>query len=125
MRTPFRRFRSFRKAGWLLVAALLCAASLTTVLAAAGSFGKPAAPMGFQTPAVLSLTLSPSTIAGGSGGSSTGTVTLNGPAPAGGAVVTLASSNIELAAIAAERHGTGRRHQRDLYRRDQRQLPRL
>ena len=54
--------------------------------------------MGFQTPGVLSLTLSPSTIAGGSGGSSTATVTLNGPAPAGGAVVTLASSNIELAA---------------------------
>ena len=98
MRIPFRRFRSFRKTGLLLVAALLCAASLTTVLAAAGSFGKPAAPMGFQTPGVLSLTLSPSTIAGGSGGSSTGTVTLNGPAPAGGAVVTLASSNIELAA---------------------------
>ena len=98
MRTPFRRFRSFEKAGLLLVAALLCAASLTTVLAAAGSFGKPAAPMGFQTPGVLSLTLSPSTIAGGSGGSSTATVRLTGPAPAGGAVVALASSNIELAA---------------------------
>jgi hypothetical protein len=51
-----------------------------------------------QTPAIASLTLSPSTIAGGSGSSATGTVTLSAPAPAGGAVVTLASSNIELAA---------------------------
>lgn len=47
---------------------------------------------------VLSLTLDPTTIAGGSAGSSTGTITLNAPAPAGGVVVTLASSNVELAA---------------------------
>ena len=47
---------------------------------------------------VLSVTLNPSTIAGGTGGTSTGTVTLNAPAPAGGVVVTLASSNVELAA---------------------------
>ena len=47
---------------------------------------------------VLSLALSPSTIAGGSGAASTGTVTLNAPAPAGGVVVTLGSSNVELAA---------------------------
>ncbi len=67
----------------ILVAALLCAAST---------------PVAFQTPGVLSLTLSPTTIAGGSGDSSTGTVTLNAPAAAGGVVVTLASSNIELAA---------------------------
>jgi len=49
-------------------------------------------------PGVASLTLSPSTIAGGSGGGATGTVTLGGAAPAGGTVVTLASSNTALAA---------------------------
>jgi len=80
----------------LLVAALLCAASLKTVLAADGA--TPAIPAAFQTPSILSLTLSPATISGGSGDSSTGTVTLNAPAPGGGVVVTLASSNIELAA---------------------------
>jgi len=47
---------------------------------------------------VASLTLNPSTVSGGTGATSTGTVTLNAPAPAGGVVVTLASSNVELAA---------------------------
>jgi hypothetical protein len=42
-------------------------------------------------PVLMSLTLNPSSITGG--GSSTGTVTLDGPAPAGGAVVFLSSSN--------------------------------
>jgi hypothetical protein len=44
------------------------------------------------------LTCSPSVIAGGSGGSATCTVTLSAAAPAGGTVVTLTSSLIELAA---------------------------
>lgn len=48
---------------------------------------------------ILSLTLNPTTIAGGSGASSIGTVTLNAAAPAGGVVVTLASSNFELATM--------------------------
>lgn len=47
---------------------------------------------------VAALTLNPATIVGGSGVSATGTITLNAPAPAGGVVVTLASSNLELAA---------------------------
>jgi len=47
---------------------------------------------------VTSLTLTPSTIAGGSGGTSTATVTLSGAAPAGGTVVTLGTSNPALAA---------------------------
>jgi hypothetical protein len=47
---------------------------------------------------IVSLTLNPNTITGGSGGSSTGTVTLSAPAPAGGALVTLSSSNVALAA---------------------------
>jgi len=47
---------------------------------------------------VSSLACSPSIIAGGSGGSATCTVTLSGAAPAGGTLVTLTSSLIELAA---------------------------
>jgi hypothetical protein len=47
---------------------------------------------------ISSLTLNPPTIAGGSSGTATGTVTLNAPAPAGGVLVTLTSSNTELAA---------------------------
>src|SRR3990172_9197803 len=49
---------------------------------------------------VISLTCSPSVITGGSGGSATCTVALDAPAPAGGTVVTLTSSLIELAASA-------------------------
>jgi len=48
-------------------------------------------------PKLSSLTLSPSTVTGGS--TSTGTVTLSGPAPAGGALVELASSKPALAAV--------------------------
>ena len=47
---------------------------------------------------VASLTLNPTTINGGSGGISIGTVTLNAPAPAGGVIVTLTSTNVGLAA---------------------------
>jgi hypothetical protein len=43
------------------------------------------------TPALSSITLSPSSVLGGN--TSTGTVTLTGPAPGAGAVVTLSSSN--------------------------------
>jgi len=49
-------------------------------------------------PTVVALTLSPSTIAGGSGASSQGTVTLSDPAPAGETLVLLSSSLTELAA---------------------------
>jgi hypothetical protein len=47
---------------------------------------------------VVSVTLNPATIAGGTGGSATGTVAIGQPAPAGGRVITLASSNTDLAA---------------------------
>jgi len=53
-------------------------------------------PINAQTTSTLAC--SPSVIAGGSGESSTCTVTLSAPAPAGGTVVTLASSLVELAA---------------------------
>jgi hypothetical protein len=42
---------------------------------------------------VSSLTLNPTSVVGGPLGTSTGTVTLNGPAPSGGAVVLLSSNN--------------------------------
>ena len=48
-------------------------------------------------PVLISLTLSPSAIKRGH--KSTGTVTINGPAPAGGARVTLASSNTLIATV--------------------------
>src|SRR5438093_12162702 len=54
--------------------------------------------LGQPGPTVASVGLSPSTIAGGSGGTSTGTVTLNSLAPAGGILVSLSSSNTSLAA---------------------------
>lgn len=47
---------------------------------------------------VASVNLTPSTIDGGSGALATGTVTLAGPAPAGGEVIDLTSSNVALAA---------------------------
>ncbi len=47
---------------------------------------------------VSTLQLSPATIAGGSGAAATGTVTLSEPAPAGGSLITLSSSNSALAA---------------------------
>jgi hypothetical protein len=46
-------------------------------------------------PTLSSLGLNPTSVVGG--GSSTGTVTLNGPAPSGGAIVSLSSSNTNVA----------------------------
>ena len=65
-----------------------------SVLVLALLFGAP----GVARAAVVSVTLSPATITGGSGGLSTGTVTVSVPAPAGGQVVRLTSSNTDLAA---------------------------
>src|SRR5439155_20988834 len=52
--------------------------------------------LGQTGPTVASVAPSPSTIAGGSGGTATGTVTLNSLAPAGGILVALTSSNTSL-----------------------------
>ena len=57
--------------------------------------GAPAPPQ--PSPTLAALTLSPPSVAGGQ--TSTGTVTLGGPAPSGNAVVTLASSNDSVASI--------------------------
>jgi hypothetical protein len=64
----------------------------------AGQIGRASSQSSEVYEGVVALTLNPSTVSGGTGGTSTGTVTLNAPAPAGGVVVTLASSNVELAA---------------------------
>ena len=88
---PRRRNQSVRTIGSILLGTLL--------IAGLGGSSLGPAIVSAQSPSVASLTLSPSTIAGGSGSSATGTVTLSAPAPAGGVVVTLASSNIELAAM--------------------------
>ena len=50
-------------------------------------------------PVLASLTVNPSSVVGGS--PSTGTVTLTGPAPAGGALVSLSSSNTSAATVPA------------------------
>ena len=50
-------------------------------------------------PALVSVALNPATVTGGAG--STGTVKLSAPAPAGGAVVTLTSGNINAATVPA------------------------
>ncbi len=55
-------------------------------------------PAAMAAATVTSLTLSPSTIAGGSGATSTATVTLSEPAPSGGTLVTIGTSNSSLAA---------------------------
>src|SRR2546422_1279258 len=77
-----------RKSLALSLWAIPCAISLYACSLALGQTG----------PTVTSVVLSPSTIAGGSGGTSTGTVTLNSLAPAGGILVSLSSSNTSLAA---------------------------
>ncbi len=51
--------------------------------------------------ALSSLSLKPSSVIGGPLGSSTGTVTLSGPAPSGGAIVSLSSSNPSVASVPA------------------------
>ncbi|MBZ5690072.1 MAG: cadherin-like domain-containing protein [Acidobacteriia bacterium] len=50
-------------------------------------------------PGVASVTLNPASVTGGT--SSVGTVTLSGPAPSGGAIVTLTSSNTAVATVPA------------------------
>jgi Domain of unknown function (DUF4082)/Bacterial Ig domain/Carboxypeptidase regulatory-like domain len=64
----------------------------TTSLTISGTYGSTQSASFTVTPPVLSsLSLNPTSVPGGA--SSGGTVTLNGPAPSGGAVVNLSSSN--------------------------------
>jgi hypothetical protein len=84
------------------------AVSFTTQTIKGVSYGVFSATSGFYqatygggAPAVVlsSVTLNPASVVGGSG--STGTVTLSGPAPTGGALVTLSSSNTAVAQVPA------------------------
>jgi hypothetical protein len=74
--------------------ALFSARLLACALLTVGAFSGPA----LATATIASLTLSPATIDGGTGGTSTATVTLSEAAPAGGTVATIAISNPGLAA---------------------------
>ncbi|HEY5176475.1 MAG TPA: PQQ-binding-like beta-propeller repeat protein [Terriglobales bacterium] len=65
-------------------------ATRVTITASYGT-GRVSATLTVNPPSLVSLTLVPTTVRGGT--PSTGTVVLNGPAPAGGVVVRLSSSN--------------------------------
>jgi len=65
----------------------------TVTISASYGGGTQAASLTVIPPIPSSLTLNPSSVVGGPLGSSTGTVTLNGPAPAGGVRITLSSNN--------------------------------
>lgn len=71
----------------------------TAVLSATANGVRARSTLAILGPRIQTLTLSPSTIA--SGGTITGTVTLNVAAPTGGKVVTLASANTAVATVAA------------------------
>src|SRR6266699_1826702 len=85
-----RGARSGRRTGWTAIARCLLA------LASASALSGTAALAGTV---VISLTLTPSSIKGGSGATSTGTVTLASAAPSGGQAVALSSTIPALAAV--------------------------
>ena len=69
------------------------AASTSATVSASFGGGTQTAILTVLPPVVSSLTLNPTSVVGGPLGTSTGTVTLNGPAPAGGAQVLVSSNN--------------------------------
>lgn len=69
------------------------AASTSVTISASFGGGARTAILTVLPPAVSSLTLNPNSVVGGPLGTSTGTVTLNGPAPAGGSQVLVTSDN--------------------------------
>ena len=75
--------------------------SSTTIARISGLFGgvTRSSNLTVNLPSLSSLSLNPSTVQGGN--SSTGTVTLSGPAPTGGAVVSLSNSNTSTATVPA------------------------
>src|SRR5262245_7324417 len=72
--------------------------SLRSLTAAACTLLLALAAPAVATADVVSITLNPTTIVGGTGGSAVGTVALAQPAPAGGRTINLVSSNTDLAA---------------------------
>ena len=91
-----------RKDEWEVARTAVAASTTVTISATYGGATRsasltvtPAAP---PAPALSSLTLNPRSVVGGMQ-SSTGTVTLSGPAPTGGAQVALSSSNPGAASV--------------------------
>ena len=72
-------------------------AAVSTAVITASYSGSASATITVNPPVASSVVLNPTSVAGGTG--STGTVTLNGPAPTGGALVTLASDNTAAAQV--------------------------
>ncbi len=72
-------------------------ANTTATITATSGIAMDTATLDVLTPTPVNLVINPSTVPGGS--PSTGTVTLNGPAPAGGVVVALSSSNPAAASV--------------------------
>jgi len=69
------------------------AASTSVTISASYGNGTHTASLTVLPPVLSSLSLTPKSVIGGPLGSSTGTVTLNGPAPSGGALLSLSRSN--------------------------------
>jgi len=81
------------------ITTLPVSASNSVTISASYGGGTRSATLTVNRPALSSLSRSPSTVVGGN--PSTGTVTLSGPAPTGGAVVSLSSSNTSAARVPA------------------------
>ena len=75
------------------------ATSTSVTISGAYGGGTQTATLTVIPPVLSSLTLNPTSVVGGPLGPSTGTVTLNAPAPAGGAQVALSSSNPSAASV--------------------------
>jgi subtilisin family serine protease len=93
--TQNRLARTSRRRPDLAVAVVLLAVSLCSYSCG----GITASPPTSSSPTISSLSLNPTSVNGGN--PSTGKVTLSGPAPSGGAVVSLSSSNISAATVPA------------------------
>ena len=83
----------------LFTAGTTAGGPFTVTAGSGGVTGTAKVTVALPPPALSSVSLSPTSILGGS--SSTGTLTLNGPATVGGAIVTLSSSNTGTARVPA------------------------
>ena len=83
-------------------AAALLAILLYSYSCSGGAAGNPVGTPSPQTSlAPFSLVLNPTSVNGGNGNTSTGQITLSGPAPSGGTVFSLSSSNTSVATVPA------------------------
>jgi len=74
---------------------------LAIIIAGSSSLGSASASLRFHHPRLKNLEISPEKVVGGSATTVTGTVTLEDPAPTGGEVVMLASSDTSAATVPA------------------------